>query len=251
MNSKIEKIQSDTPLIGTIITLSNPQITEMLSSAGFDWLMIDMEHSTLTIGEVQSLLQAMHPDCISIVRIPGNDPVWIKRVLETGCDGIMVPLVNSEEEANAAVNAAKYPPDGNRSIGVSRAHGYGAGFDSYIKNANRETVVLIQIEHINSVNNIEQILSVKGIGGIFIGPYDLSGSLNRIGDISNEKVKEAIARVKESCNRHAVSYGYFGMKPEAVQAEIKDGCKFILVGIDFVMLAATAHRYIESLKGLC
>lgn len=199
MNAKINKIQSNTPLIGTIVTLNNPQITEMLSSAGFDWLMIDMEHSTLTIGEVQCLLQSMHPDCISIVRIPGNDPVWIKRVLETGCDGIMVPLVNSEDEARVAVDAAKYPSDGSRSFGVSRAHGYGARFDSYINSANQETVVLIQVEHIKAVNYIEQILSVKGIGGIFIGPYDISGSLNRIGDISDEEVQKAIDIVKASC----------------------------------------------------
>ena len=199
MNAKINKIQSNTPLIGTIVTLNNPQITEMLSSAGFDWLMIDMEHSTLTIGEVQCLLQSMHPDCISIVRIPGNDPVWIKRVLETGCDGIMVPLVNSEDEARVAVDAAKYPSDGSRSFGVSRAHGYGARFDSYINSANQETVVLIQVEHIKAVNYIEQILSVKGIGGIFIGPYDLSGSLNRIGNISDEEVQKAIDIVKACC----------------------------------------------------
>ena len=199
MNAKINKIQSNTPLIGTIVTLNNPQITEMLSSAGFDWLMIDMEHSTLTIGEVQCLLQSMHPDCISIVRIPGNDPVWIKRVLETGCDGIMVPLVNSEDEARVAVDAAKYPSDGSRSFGVSRAHGYGARFDSYINSANQETVVLIQDEHIKAVNYIEQILSVKGIGGIFIGPYDLSGSLNRIGNISDEEVQKAIDIVKACC----------------------------------------------------
>ena len=199
MNAKINKIQSNTPLIGTIVTLNNPQITEMLSSAGFDWLMIDMEHSTLTIGEVQCLLQAMHPDCISIVRIPGNDPVWIKRVLEAGCDGIMVPLVNSEDEARVAVDAAKYPSDGSRSFGVSRAHGYGARFDSYINSANQETVVLIQVEHIKAVNYIEQILSVKGIGGIFVGPYDLSGSLNRIGNISDEEVQKAIDIVKACC----------------------------------------------------
>ncbi|MCH8232060.1 MAG: 2-dehydro-3-deoxyglucarate aldolase [Bacteroidetes bacterium] len=199
MNAKINKIQSNTPLIGTIVTLNNPQITEMLSSAGFDWLMIDMEHSTLTIGEVQCLLQSMHPDCISIVRIPGNDPVWIKRVLETGCDGIMVPLVNSEDEARVAVDAAKYPSDGSRSFGVSRAHGYGARFDSYINSANQETVVLIQVEHIKAVNYIEQILSVKGIGGIFVGPYDLSGSLNRIGNISDEEVQKAIDIVKACC----------------------------------------------------
>ena len=199
MNAKINKIQSNTPLIGTIVTLNNPQITEMLSSAGFDWLMIDMEHSTLTIGEVQCLLQSMHPDCISIVRIPGNDPVWIKRVLETGCDGIMVPLVNSEDEARVAVDAAKYPSDGSRSFGVSRAHGYGARFDSYINSANQETVVLIQVEHIKAVNYIEQILSVKGIGGIFVGPYDLSGSLNRIGNISDEEVKKDIEFVKACC----------------------------------------------------
>lgn len=199
MNAKINKIQSNTPLIGTIVTLNNPQITEMLSSAGFDWLMIDLEHSTLTIGEVQCLLQSMHPDCISIVRIPGNDPVWIKRVLETGCDGIMVPLVNSEDEARVAVDAAKYPSDGSRSFGVSRAHGYGARFDSYINSANQETVVLIQVEHIKAVNYIEQILSVKGIGGIFIGPYDISGSLNRIGDISDEEVQKAIDIVKARC----------------------------------------------------
>jgi len=243
-----QRIAAKKSLFGTIVTLSNPQVPEILSMVGFDWLMIDMEHSTLDIEDVQKMVQATHNGCLTIVRVPANDAMWIKRVLETGCDGIMVPLVNSGSEAQVAADAAKYPPKGNRSIGVSRAHGYGLHFEEYIEDANENTFLLVQAEHIDAVNNIEDITDVEGIDGVFIGPYDLSGSMGMVGEIFEDEVQEAIKKVKESCNKKGLPYGIFGLRPEDVETEVNEGCKFVSVGIDFVMISKQGNQILKALK---
>ncbi|MBM3420974.1 MAG: hypothetical protein FJY11_07560, partial [Bacteroidetes bacterium] len=127
-------------LKGTIVSLPVPQSVEIIAAAGFDWILIDMEHSGLALSDVHSLLNAAAGRLLTIVRVPGNDEIWIKRVLDLGCDGILVPMVNSAEAARSAVTAALYPPGGHRSVGVSRAHGYGPGFAEYIARANSEII---------------------------------------------------------------------------------------------------------------
>ena len=170
MRSKVNKGKT---LIGTIYTIGSPQVAEIISISGFDWVLIDMEHSTLSLDAVQSALQAIGEDVIKIVRVPGNDEIWIKRVLDTGCDGILVPMVKNSEEAERVVRYSKYPVQGQRSVGVTRAHGYGANFSEYISGANRDIIIMIQVEHHEGVKNIDSIVSVKGIDSIFIWPYDL------------------------------------------------------------------------------
>ena len=147
-------------LIGTIITLDSPQVAEMMAQAGFDWVMIDMEHSTLSVADVQRHIQALQAETLSIVRVPSNDEVWIKRVLDTGCDGIMVPMVLTRTDAEKAVRAMRYPAEGARSIGVSRAHKWGLNFSNYLFRESREVKLLVQIEHIEGVRNLDSIIAV-------------------------------------------------------------------------------------------
>jgi len=243
-----EKLYQRNPVIGTLVTLNAPEIAEILSLCKFDWLFIDMEHGTLSVSEVQHLIQAIGDHCSAIVRIPENNPVSIKKALDIGCDGIIVPLVNSAEEARRAVSAAKYPPMGTRSVGIGRAHNYGLSFAEYVASANDNVAVLIQIEHIDAVDRLNDILAVEGIDGIFIGPYDLSGSMNLLGEVNNELVQAAISTIKLKCHRKSMPVGLFVMKAEAATKEIEDGCQFIAVGIDTALLANAALQVLTTVR---
>lgn len=237
-------------LVGTIISLGSPEVSEAISLAGFDWVMIDMEHSTLSIAEVQRHIMALRPGTLSIVRVPSNDDTWIKRVLDTGCDGIMVPMVLTRDEAERAARAIFYPPDGTRSVGISRAHSYGFGFNNYVFTGSRDTRLLVQIEHIEGVRNLDEILKVPGISAIFIGPYDLSASMNLMGEVEHERVQSVIREIKSKCAGAGMPWGIFGMKAEHIKNEILEGCRWALCGIDSVLLSQQAASIVEKLTGI-
>jgi len=245
-----EKIHLRKPIIGTLLTLNAPEIAEILSLCRFDWLFIDMEHGPLSVSEVQHLIQAIGDHCSAMVRIPENDPTWIKKALDIGSDGIIVPLVNSAEEAKKAIAAAKYPPLGNRSVGIGRAHNYGMSFAEYVASANENIAVLIQVEHIDAVKNLDAILAVEGIDGVFIGPYDLSGSMNLLGEVNNELVQAAISTIKQKCHQKSMPVGLFVMKAEAAGKEIEDGCQLIAVGLDTALLANAATEILTTVRSV-
>lgn len=232
---------------GTIVTLQTPSVSEILSKAGYDWLMIDMEHSSLSLSDTQAHLQAMDKDCFSVVRIPVNEDVWIKRILDLGCSGIMIPMVCTAEEARKAVLSAKYPPVGRRSVGIGRAHGYGLGFEDYLEKANQEVKILIQIEHIQGVENLEEILQVEGIDALFIGPYDLSASMGLAGQTGHPEVVAAIQKVKAACESQQIPWGIFSTDADSLQKEKAAGGKWLLHSIDILHLAAWAKHSLKTL----
>jgi 2-keto-3-deoxy-L-rhamnonate aldolase RhmA len=234
------------PLIGTIYSMGAPQVAEMISNTGFDWVLIDMEHSTLSLDSVQVALQVMNNKILKIVRVPGNDEIWIKRVLDTGCDGILVPMVNTAEEAARVINSSKYPALGKRSVGVSRAHKYGAAFNEYVERANNDLIVMIQIEHFEAVKNIDSILAVDGIDSIFFGPYDLSASMGLMGQVDHPDVRAAIDLVKDKCKKSGMPFGIFGASPKSLERDLIDGCTFPVCGVDASILS---NAYME-LKAL-
>jgi 2-keto-3-deoxy-L-rhamnonate aldolase RhmA len=207
-----------------------------------------MEHSAISLESVQNALQIMGDKILKIVRVPGNDEIWIKRVLDTGCDGILVPMVNSAAEALKVVQYSKYPLEGRRSVGLSRAHSFGPGFSDYVQNANRDLVIMIQIEHRDAVKNIDEILNVRGIDSVFIGPYDLSASMGLTGQISHPDVKSAIKLIKDKCRQAGLPYGIFGMTPEGLITEVKDGCTFLLCGVDAAILVNSYRDLLKILK---
>ncbi len=236
------------PMAGTLLSIGAPQVAEIISDSGFDWVLIDMEHSALSLESVQNALQVMGDKILKIVRVPANDEVWIKRVLDTGCDGILVPMVNSAAEARKVVQASKYPLEGRRSVGLSRAHKYGPGFKAYVENANRDLVVMIQIEHKEAVKNIDEILEVRGIDSYFIGPYDLSASMGLTGQLSHPDVKAAIHLVKQKCRNAGLPYGIFSMDAATMISELKDGCTFLLFGVDSAILLDSYMGMLKALK---
>lgn len=242
-----DRLVQGKPLIGTILTLGLPAVAETLSRCGFDWLWIDMEHAPLNLEAIQQLLQAKSKECAAFVRIPANDEVWIKRILDLGADGIIVPQVRTAQEAQQAVTASKYPPQGTRSVGIARAHGYGMDFADYVKEANEKLMVILQIEHELGVQNIDAILQVPGVDAIIIGPYDLSGSLGRLGDVYDPVVQSAIDTVQAACVNHQIPIGIFALLPELGRTYIRKGFQLLALGIDVHFMWSAAESSVETL----
>lgn len=235
-------------MLGTIYSAGSIPIAEIISHAGFDWVMIDMEHSAISLNEVQDSMAVFGETMMKVVRVPGNDEIWIKRVLDTGCDGILVPMVNSKEEAEKVIMSSKYPPQGRRSTGLSRAHGYGRTFNKHLKDANESIHIMIQIEHVEGIRNLDSILKVKGIDSIFIGPYDLSASMGLTGQVTHPDVLASIDLIKGKCVEAGLPYGIYGGNPEVLTREIEDGCKFILCGVDLALFNGAITAMYENLS---
>ena len=243
-----ERLKRRDRLIGTILTLPVTELAEICCDAGFDWLFLDMEHGLLGISDVQRICQVVAGRCACLVRVPANEDVWIKKALDIGVDGIIVPLVNTSQEAAKSVLRCKYPPEGARSVGITRAHGYGANFQGYVDSANRQTVVVIQVEHIDSVDNIDKILEVEGIDAVFVGPYDLSASLGKTGKISDPEVQSAVARVRSACMERNFPSGIFVWDPSAAKVALHAGYTLMAVGMDILLFSSVARQVTSDLK---
>ncbi len=235
-------------LIGTLLSLPSPELVEIASDAGFDWLFLDMEHGALEARDILRLVQAARGPCAPLVRVPENREMWIKKALDTGAAGIIVPHVNSAEDAARAVHWGKYPPEGGRSVGFSRSNRYGTRFQESVESANAETVVIAQVEHIDGVRAIEAILDVSGVDAVFIGPYDLSASLGKPGRIQDLDVRDAVRAVAAACARRKVPAGIFALDiPGAIKA-LEEGYGLVCSGIDVGLFSQAAAAIIRGLK---
>jgi len=242
-----EKLRNGDLLIGTMITLSSPEIAEILSHTGYDWLFVDAEHGAFNPQQTQPMLQAAG-DTPCVIRVPAGDDVWIKKALDIGAAGIIVPQVHTAEQAEQIINQCKYSPVGNRGVGIGRAHTYGLNFENTIKHANDETAVILQAESQKAIDNIEEIVKVPGLDAILIGPYDLSASLGRIGEVNHPEVQEAISRVAAVCKAANIKLGYFGVNASAVKPAIENGFTLITVGVDTLFVIKSATESLEELK---
>jgi 2-keto-3-deoxy-L-rhamnonate aldolase RhmA len=228
-------------LIGTVVTFSLPEVTEVLSGAGFDWLFLDAEHGPLDTLALQRLVMgAGSTPCL--VRLAASSEVEVKKALDIGAAGIIAPQVNSAEQAAQVVRWAKYSPQGIRGVGAARAHGYGLAFKEYLATANDHTVVVVQAEHGDAVSNIEAIVQVAGIDAVLVGPNDLAASLGHLGDLAHPDVAAAIDRVTEVCRRAGMPLGIFGMNPAAVKPYLDRGYALIVCGVDTVLLGTAARE---------
>jgi 2-keto-3-deoxy-L-rhamnonate aldolase RhmA len=224
-------------------------LVELLATAGFDWLFFDGEHGPFGALEMQAMLQAAGPDTPCLVRVPSHDEASIKKALDIGAAGIVVPQVNTAEAAADVVGRAKYAPQGVRGVGIARAHSYGLRFQEYMESANENVAVVVQAEHHEAVANIEAIVRVPGVDAVLVGPYDLSASLGIPGQIDDPAITGAIDRVSEACLAAGVRLGIFGLSAEAIQPYLKRGYTLIIAGVDTVMLGQAAGEMIAELRG--
>jgi 2-dehydro-3-deoxyglucarate aldolase len=242
------RLKSRDKLLGTMVTLASAASAEVLASLGFDWLFIDGEHGPLETRELGEILQAVGHKTACIVRVPEAAEVPIKKALDLGAHGIIVPQVNTAEQAASVVRWARYAPEGARGVGLARAHGYGVNFREYLSSANRDIAVIVQAEHVRAVENIEAIVRVPGVDAVLLGPYDLSASLGKMGEIDDALVVAAIGRVTDVCRAAGMPLGYFGVTAAAVQPYVARGYTLIVAGVDTLYLASGAKALLEELR---
>jgi 2-dehydro-3-deoxyglucarate aldolase len=237
--------------LGSWITFTDPSVAELQAKAGFDWLAVDMEHSPITLDIAQDLIRviALHDVC-PLVRVPDNDPIIIKRVLDAGAGGVIVPMVNSKSQSENAVSSVKYPPVGKRSVGISRAQGFGPDFEDYVGRANDETVVIVQIEHKDAVADVDAILSVEGVDAFIVGPYDLSGSMGIPGKLDEPKVQTALKKVADAGKKAGVAAGIHVVYPEPhrVKDRFDEGYSLIAYGVDFIFLGESSREGVRVVR---
>jgi 2-dehydro-3-deoxyglucarate aldolase len=241
-----DKFRRKEPVIGTWMSMAHPSIAEILAMAGYDFVVVETEHTAIDVSEVLRLLIAIEQrGSIPLVRLAWNDPIQAKAVLDSGAAGVLVPMVNTREEAELAVKMTKYPPLGFRGVGLARAQGYGETFDEYVKHANDDTLLLVMIEHKDAVANIDEILSVPGIDGTFIGPYDLSMSLGIPGQIKHPDVVAAKAKVRDAALKRGLTAGVHFVHPDTAAADceaaIAEGYRFVALGTDILFLGDSAR----------
>ena len=238
-------------MIGSWITLNNPSVAEIMADAGFDWLCIDLEHSATDYNEAQQMMIAIQSKgVLAYVRVGNNDPLIIKRVLDAGADGIIVPSVNSKSDAERAISAIKYPPVGTRGVGLARAQGYGFNFENYRDEIAPKVKLIVQIEHINAINELDEILSLEGVDGSFIGPYDLSGSLGKPGQYNEEDVKAAIEKYEIIAKKYDKWIGFHVVPPDykLVKEKQDKGYNFIAFSFDAYFLGYSIREQLKNIK---
>jgi 2-keto-3-deoxy-L-rhamnonate aldolase RhmA len=233
------------PALGGWLQIGHPAPAEIHARAGFDWVCVDLEHGIVDIETMAGIFRAVSgSDCVPVARVPANDPVWIRRALDAGARAVIVPMVNSGDEAERAVRAAKFPPRGERGFGYCRANAHGADFAEFARTANDEIAVVLQIEHIQAVENLEAIVAVADVDALFIGPYDLSGSLGVPGELQHPKVLAALERFRSVCSGRGMAAGLHLVRPteESVRRSLAKGYRLLALGLDTVFLETAARQ---------
>lgn len=250
-NTLKKKLKRREITIGSWITLGNTAIAEIMAKSGFEWLVVDMEHSVITLDIAQQLIQVIEGCGVTpLVRVGENDATVIKRVMDAGAYGVIVPMVNTKKQAEAAINAVKYPPVGTRGVGLARAQGYGNNFEEYRGWVHKDSIVIVQIEHIEAINNLEEILCVSGVDGSIIGPYDLSASLGYPGEFDKPELKHSLKKYQDVCNSLKMPAGFHVVPPDAglVNDKIREGFSLLGFSLDTIFLNAGIKISLDSIK---
>lgn len=247
LNAELKRtIREGHPTIGAWLTMAHPSVAEILAQTAVDWVMLDTEHTAVDASEVLSLIIAVeNGGAVPLVRVAGIDPVRIKHAMDSGAAGVLAPGVLTRDEAAMVVAAVKYPPIGSRGVGLARAHRYGPGFEEYFSRNNEDSLVILQIEHIDAIRDIDAILGVPGIDVAFIGPYDLSASMGLAGQLEHADVRAASDRLLEACRRHGIAAGIHLIHPPRVADELarhlNAGFRFFALGSDALLLGDGAR----------
>ncbi|WP_049972194.1 HpcH/HpaI aldolase family protein [Haladaptatus cibarius] len=251
MSELRQAVRAGDPVVGTWVTIGHPAVAEMSAELGFDFVVIDAEHSSMSLETVENLVRAVDAasgETQPVVRLPDDDPTRIKRVLDTGVSGVIVPMIQTAEQARAVVKATRYPPEGVRGVAGSRAAKYGLEMGDYFERANDDLLVMVQIESAKGVGHAGSIAAVDGIDALFVGPADLSASLGRFGE--TDSLDTEISAVLDAVGESDTAVGTIALDPTDVERWAETGFDFQVVGIDADYLldgATRAKREYEQL----
>ena len=248
-----ESLRRREKLFAAWISYSHPSIAETFAKAGFDFIAIDMEHSTINLSEAQRIIAACQSEEVPCLPRPvshSND--YIKPLLESGADGILIQMVNTSKDVQNLINNLKFPPIGKRSYGVNRAQGYGFDFNEYITSWNNDSSFIIQVESIEAVENIESLLEFSEVDAVMIGPYDISGSLGVPGELNHKKVISASKKVIDACSKYGKSCGtqLNDPNPKNINNLFEMGYTFAVLGSDLFILWKWAEQMKQIMNSI-
>ncbi|PIQ85268.1 MAG: 4-hydroxy-2-oxovalerate aldolase [Candidatus Omnitrophica bacterium CG11_big_fil_rev_8_21_14_0_20_45_26] len=244
-----QKLRNRERVFGTWASLFHPSIAEIFGEMGADFLGLDLEHGTMSHGDAQTMIlasQSKNVPCLP--RIASHNIEMGRRLLDSGADGLIIPMVNTAKQASDLVTAYKYPPLGHRGYGVARAQGYGFSFSEYAKTWNDSSTFIVQIESIKAMEHIDEILKLDLIDGVMVGPYDISGSLGIPGELEHPRVQETVNQIIQACQTHGKSCGTQLVDPDTEQLDqaFKAGFTFVILSSDVFLL----WKWSERMKGL-
>ena len=246
-------LQSGNPTIGSWLTLGNADIAEVMARSGFDWLTVDLEHSHISLSQAGDLIRTIDLMGLeALVRLTSNNPDQIKRVMDAGAHGIIVPNVKCAQDVEIAFEATRYQPLGKRGVGLGRAQHYGAAFGKYFDWQSNGAVLIVQIEDIEAVENLSEILSQPGVDGFMVGPYDLSCSMGMPGKFGHESFLKIMEEIIEAGQSYNVPAGIHIVEPDLVELalRVKQGFKFLVYSVDSRMVdnaCRTANKFFSDL----
>ncbi|MCW2248759.1 4-hydroxy-2-oxoheptanedioate aldolase [Azospirillum fermentarium] len=239
------------PALGCWLDMASPVAAEIIGLAGYDFVVIDHEHGPGTLADGQHLLQALSGTAATaVMRVPSNDPVYLKRALDLGVEGIMVPSVNSADEARAVVAACRYPPAGIRgaAYGMARGADYGLAGTRYRDTAADELFIICQIETADAVAAVPDIAAVPGVDCLFIGPYDLSGSIGRLGRFDEPEVAVLLDRAERAILNTGTVYGTIPVPGRPMETLLERGCRLVVAGGDIGFVRQGAVAQVEAFR---
>lgn len=250
-----DKLRNRKNVYATWTSIGDCQVTEIFSNIDMDFVGIDIEHGTISYQQCQRIIAAAQAGGrLCLPRIDSHSMPMIKRLLDSGADGLIIPMVQTPEEVEKIIEWSKYPPKGNRSFGINRGQDYGFGFDDYVGQWNESSSLIIQIESIQGVKNIDRLLSFEDVDAVMVGPYDLSGSMGLPGQIDHPEVVAAAEEVIKSAQKHKRGCGTQDNDPklESVKKSFDDGYTFCVLSSDIFLMwrwGQQMNHIISKIKG--
>jgi 2-dehydro-3-deoxyglucarate aldolase/4-hydroxy-2-oxoheptanedioate aldolase len=236
-----DEFENGTNVVSAWLSVGHPAVAEVTAAQDFDFVLIDTEHTAMSLETVENMsrgVDATEGDTETIVRVPSNDAVRIKRVLDIGVAGVMVPMIETAEEAREVVEATRYPPKGIRGVASGRATEYGDDFQEYVETANESIVTIVQIENRRGLENAAEIAAVDDIDAVFVGPADLSANLGIFAEWENEQLNEGIERVIDVGDSADIPVGTLVVDPDDIEMRVEQGFDYLIVGKDTSHLAS-------------
>jgi 2-dehydro-3-deoxyglucarate aldolase/4-hydroxy-2-oxoheptanedioate aldolase len=249
----LSNVASGRAAIGAGVSLSDPIVSELFGEAGYDFIWIDLEHSSMNVRTALGhVIAARGVGMAPFIRVPWNDPVLIKPILELAPAAVIVPMIRTPEEAARAVSACKYPPAGVRGFGPNRGIRFGGvSTADYLANADRQTLVMVQVEHIDAIKHLEEIVATPGIDGICVGPNDLSGSMGKLGQTSDPQVRAEIVRIIRATRKGGKLAGIAtGFDSESFRFWLDSGIQWINLGADWIHLFAQGRDIVQRARAV-